>query len=193
MLNIIIFGTPGAGKGTQSQLIIEKYGLHHISTGDILRQEIEKQSELGAMAAKYIHQGLLVPDAVILDMLAKEIDQNTSQKGYIFDGFPRNLEQAQALDNLLKGKELAVTATLNLSMEEAEIVKRLLKRGKESGRADDNLETIQKRITVYKEQTEPLIDFYKKQGKLFSINGSYPIEEVFESVSEIIDRLMNQT
>jgi adenylate kinase len=188
MLNIVIFGAPGSGKGTQSDLIIEKYGLHHISTGEILREEIENQTALGLIADEYISQGQLVPDQMIIDMFVDILDKTANSKGYIFDGFPRTISQAQALDDLLRERNTSVAAVLNLSVEEAELIERILKRGNVSGRSDDNPETVQKRLTVYKEQTEPLKEYYKKKGKLFKIKNG-PIEDVFENITETIDRL----
>jgi adenylate kinase len=189
MLNIVIFGAPGSGKGTQSERLIEKYGLHHISTGDILRQEIENQTALGMIADEYISQGHLVPDQLVVDMLADILDKTSNKKGYIFDGFPRTILQAQALDHLLRERETSVIAVFSLSVEDNELIRRLLKRGELAGRSDDTPETVEKRLVVYKEQTEPLKEYYKKMGKLFKIKGRNSIEEVFESITEVIDRL----
>jgi adenylate kinase len=190
MLNIVIFGAPGSGKGTQSRMITEKYGLHHISTGDILRAEIEAKTELGVIADEYIRQGQLVPDHLVIDMFADLWDKHQEAKGFIYDGFPRTLPQAKALDDMLRERGSSVVAVLNLNLEDEEIVDRLLKRGEMSGRSDDNLETIQKRIAVYKEQTEPLKDYYKKQGKMFKIKGHHSVETVFEEITQVIDRLI---
>ncbi|GHT50240.1 adenylate kinase [Bacteroidia bacterium] len=189
MLNIVLFGAPGTGKGTQSELIIKKYGLHHISTGDILRKEIERKSPLGLQAEKHISAGQLVPDELIIDMLADVLNKNTDAKGYIFDGFPRTIPQAKALDKLLGEREIAITAVLSLKVEEKALIQRLLKRGQESGRADDKLEVIENRMKVYREQTDPLRDFYKKNGKLVNIPGDGTVEEVFEEIVVEIDRL----
>ncbi|GHT72735.1 adenylate kinase [Bacteroidia bacterium] len=189
MLNIVIFGAPGSGKGTQSELIIEKYGLHHISTGEILRTEIENRTKLGLMAEEYICNGHLVPDRLIIDMLGEIIDKSTNKKGFIFDGFPRTIAQAQALDTLLKSRNDSISAVLYLSLEEQDLIHRLLKRGEESSRSDDNMETIQKRLAVYKEQTEPLKEYYLKKGELFKIKGNGTIDEIFENIAEVIDRL----
>jgi adenylate kinase len=190
MLNIVIFGAPGSGKGTQSKLIIEKYGLLHISTGEILRKEIENQTALGLVADEYISQGQLVPDQLIIDMLADILDKAPHSKGYIFDGFPRTISQAQALDAILRERNTSVIAVFSLSVEEDELMRRLLQRGELDGRLDDNPETILKRLAVYKEQTEPLKEYYKKKGKLFKIKGSESIEEVFESITGVIDHLV---
>jgi adenylate kinase len=189
MLNIVIFGAPGAGKGTQSELIIEKYGLHHISTGDILRQEIENRTDSGLIAQQYIDQGNLAPDQLIVDILAGILDKYPHAKGYVFDGFPRTLPQGKALDVMLSGKGTTIAAVLCLSVEEQELVFRLLKRGEFSGRTDDNIDVIKQRLAIYKEQTEPLKEYYKKQGKLFNIKGNNTMEDIFEQITEVIDRL----
>ncbi|MDR1372251.1 MAG: adenylate kinase [Dysgonamonadaceae bacterium] len=193
MLNVVIFGAPGSGKGTQSELIIRKYGLFHISTGDILRAEIEKHSELGTTADMYIKEGKLVPDQFMIEILTQTIEANLTAKGFIFDGFPRTLAQGEALENLLRERNTNVVAVLNLDVEEDELVKRMLNRGKETGRSDDNLYTIKNRLNVYNIQTEPLKTFYRKKGKLFSIKGKDDVNEVFESVSEVLDRLAFKT
>jgi adenylate kinase len=189
MLNIVVFGAPGAGKGTQSELIIEKYGLHHISTGDILRQEIENRTPSGLIAQEYIDQGHLVPDQLIIDMLADILDKYPQSKGYIFDGFPRTLSQGKALDAMLSEKGTTIAAVLCLSVEEKDLIFRLLKRGEFSGRTDDNIDIIKERLNVYKEQTEPLKEYYKKKGKLFDIKGYSTIEDTFERITEVIDLL----
>jgi adenylate kinase len=188
MLNIVIFGAPGSGKGTQSRLIIEKYGLYHISTGDILRREIENQTPLGAIAHEYIYQGQLVPDDLIINMMADILDNAPDCKGYIFDGFPRTLVQAQTLDRLLRERNMPIIATLTLTVEDKTIFQRLIRRAKIENRSDDTPETIEKRLAVYREQTEPLTNYYKKVGKLFKIKEGNSAEEVFEAISEIIDR-----
>jgi adenylate kinase len=190
MLNIVIFGAPGSGKGTQSELIIKKYGLYHISTGEILREEIEKQTGLGLIAKEYISQGHLVPDQLVIDMFVDIFDKVSSIKGYIFDGFPRTIFQAQALDALLIERNTSVVATFSLSVEEKELINRLVKRGEDAGRSDDNPETVKKRLDVHKERTEPLKEYYKKKGKLFKIEGNGSIEDVFENITEVIDRLV---
>jgi len=190
MLNIVIFGAPGSGKGTQSELIIKKYNLHHISTGEILRQEIDNQTELGRMAAQYTNQGHFVPDDVIIKMFAEVLDITQHSKGYIFDGFPRNILQATTLDNLLRERKMPIVAAFSLTVEDADVIERLTRRGKLTGRADDNIETIKHRLEVYKEHTEPLKDYYKKQGKLFKIKGDNSIENVFDEISQVIDRLL---
>ena len=190
MFNIVIFGAPGSGKGTQSDLIIQKYGLYHISTGDVLREEIKNQSELGIIAEEYISKGQLVPDDLIIRMLSEILDKAPTKKGYIFDGFPRTLEQGEALDKLLKEKDTSILAALNLEVEENVLIERLLKRGVLSGRKDDNLETIQARLEVYRRQTEPLKEFYKKQGKKINIKGTGIVEDIFEQICEFLDRII---
>lgn len=192
MLNVVIFGAPGSGKGTQSELIIAKYGLHHISTGEILRQEIKNQTELGKIAETYIKEGQLIPDELIIKLLADVLDTNPQAKGYIFDGFPRTIVQGEALDKLLREKNTSIIAVLSLNVDEKELLFRLLKRGKEYGREDDDLVVVQNRLDVYHTQTEPLKEYYKKKGKLFKIKGKQSIEDVFEQIVEVLDRLSFQ-
>ena len=192
MLNIIICGAPGSGKGTQSALIKDKYNLLHLSTGDLLRAEIAAKSDLGRVAENYIANGQLVPDSMIIDILDKAISEReaaATYNGLILDGFPRTVAQAEALEGLLKkhGKELSVL--LDLAVDEAELVDRLIKRGQTSGRSDDNLETIKKRLDVYHEKTEPVNDYYKKQGKYVAIPGMGSIDEIFGRICEAIEKL----
>lgn len=192
MLNIIICGAPGSGKGTQSALIKDKYNLLHLSTGDLLRAEIAAKSDLGRVAESYIANGQLVPDSMIIDILDKAISEREAAdtyNGLILDGFPRTVAQAEALEGLLKkhGKELSVL--LDLAVDEAELVDRLIKRGQTSGRSDDNLETIKKRLDVYHEKTEPVNDYYKKQGKYVAITGMGSIDEIFGRICEAIEKL----
>jgi adenylate kinase len=188
MLNIVLFGPPGAGKGTQSAKLIEAYGLVHLSTGDIFRANIKGGTELGVLAKSYIDQGQLVPDAVTIGMLASEVNSNPDAKGFIFDGFPRTQAQASALDNLLAEKSTAITLMLALEVEEEELRKRLLLRGKDSGRADDqNPEVIQNRINVYNAETMPVKDFYQAQGKYRGINGIGEIDTIFNQLCEAIN------
>jgi len=192
MLNVIIFGAPGSGKGTQSDLIISRYGLFHISTGDILREEIKKQTQLGVIAEEYIKTGQLIPDELIIKILADVLTANPDAKGYIFDGFPRTITQGEALDNLLRERNTNIAAVVNLVVDEKELLARLVKRGEESGRTDDNPAVIQNRLEVYRTQTEPLEEYYKKKGTLFKIKGNNSIEEVFEKITDVLDRLTFQ-
>lgn len=191
MLNVIIFGAPGSGKGTQSEMIIGKYGLHHISTGEILRKEMKEKTQLGIEAEKYIEKGQLVPDELIILMLKNILESQPHAKGYILDGFPRTLTQGEELDKMLKEKGMDITIVLNLSVEEDELVQRLLKRGELCGRSDDNQEVIQSRLNVYRDQTEPLKDYYKKRGKLYTIKGTGSVEDIFENIAEVLDRLLS--
>ena len=188
MLNIVLFGPPGAGKGTQSEKLITKYHLVHLSTGDIFRANIKGATELGTLAKSYMDKGQLVPDEVTIRMLESEVNKNPSANGFIFDGFPRTKAQAAALDVLLKSKSTSITLMLALEVEEAELRKRLLLRGKDSGRLDDqNPEVIQKRIDVYNNETSPVKDFYTAQGKYKGINGIGEINEIFNLLCEKID------
>ena len=189
MLNIVIFGGPGSGKGTQSEKIIEKYGLDHISTGDVLRAEIKNETELGKIADSYISKGQLVPDELIIDILASVFDKKENSRGVIFDGFPRTIPQAEALKKMLLERGTAISAVVALEVEDDELVTRLLNRGKISGRSDDNQETIQKRLNVYHSQTAPLIDFYKKENLYNGIYGMGSIEEIFERIKSVIEKI----
>lgn len=189
MLNIVIFGAPGAGKGTQSALLKEKYGLIHISTGDVLRAEIKEKTEIGLIAEGIISKGQLVPDGLIIDILKKKRAEQEHAKGFIIDGFPRTLAQAEALKVMLQGRGADVLAVIALEVEESVFLDRLVKRGADSGRSDDNLETIQKRLNVYNTQTAPLIDYYKKDDKYFGVNGVGSVDEIFGRITAIIDNL----
>ncbi|WP_207422913.1 adenylate kinase [Desertivirga brevis] len=188
MLNLVLFGPPGAGKGTQSQKLIEKYQLVHLSTGDILRNEIANGTELGLEAKKLMDQGVLVPDEVVIGMISNKLDANKDAKGFIFDGFPRTVAQAEALDVLLKSKDTAISGMVALEVNDQELEKRLLLRGKDSGRPDDaNPEIIRKRIEEYNTKTAPVANFYKSQGKYVSINGIGDIEGIFSELTKVID------
>ena len=190
MKNIVIFGAPGSGKGTQSDLIIDKYGLEHISTGDVLRAEISKGTELGNTAASFIDKGQLIPDSLMIDILAQVYDAcGKEHKGVIFDGFPRTIPQAEALKKMLCERGHNVAAMIELDVPEQELMVRLLKRGKESGRSDDNEETIAKRLKVYHQQTQPLIDWYEKEGLHHHVNGYGSLERIFGDICEIIDKV----
>lgn len=187
MLNIVIFGAPGSGKGTQSEKITEKYGIRHISTGDVLREEIKNGTELGKTAKRYIDEGQLLPDELIIDILASVLDSMKGHNGVIFDGFPRTIPQAEALKKLLQDRGQDITTMLDLDVPEEELITRLLKRGQESGRADDNMETIKKRLDVYKSQTFPLIEYYKKEGKYNHIKGVGALDDIFRDIAAVIE------
>lgn len=192
MLNIVIFGAPGSGKGTQSEFLIEKYGLAHISTGDVLRAERDSGSELGKLAESYMSNGQLIPDELMIDILASVFDQKTQDKnfkGVIFDGFPRTIPQGIALDEMLSKRNQSIAAVVSLEVEEEELIKRLINRGKETGRTDDNHETIKKRLDVYYNQTSPLKEEYLKKGKLYTIKGIGTKNEIFAQISNVIDKV----
>lgn len=183
MLNIVLFGPPGAGKGTQSEYLIEKYGLVHLSTGDLLRAEIAGGTELGLEAKKLMDQGMLVPDEVVIGMIRGRVEGNPDAKGFIFDGFPRTKEQAKALDVMLEASNLSITKMVALEVEEKELTKRLLERGKDSGRADDQDESvIANRIKTYNEKTAPVKAYYGDQNKLAEVDGIGAISEVFDRI-----------
>ena len=188
MLNIVIFGAPGSGKGTQSERIVEKYGINHISTGDVLRAEIKNGTELGKTAKGYIDQGQLIPDELMIDILASVFDSFKDSKGVIFDGFPRTIAQAEALKKMLAERGQDVSVMVDLDVPEEELMVRLIKRGKDSGRADDNEETIKKRLHVYHSQTAPLIDWYKNEKKYQHINGLGTMEGIFAEICEAVDK-----
>lgn len=188
MLNIIIFGAPGSGKGTQSDLIVNKYTLKHLSTGDLLRNEIAEKTELGQIAQSYISQGNLVPDAMIIDVLLKHIEnQAEDSNGIILDGFPRTVAQAEALEVMMQKLDKEISVLIDLKVDENELISRLVTRGQTSGRSDDNLETIKKRLDVYHHQTEPVNDFYKNLNKYNSVDGLGSIDEIFKRISMVID------
>jgi adenylate kinase len=190
MLNIILFGPPGSGKGTQSLNIINRYNLVHLSTGDIMREEMSRNSPLGQTFKKYIDKGRLVPDKIVMDMLYDRGASTIGTDGMIFDGFPRTIVQAKKLDILLAKNDNAVDFVISIEVTEDEILKRLLGRGQDSGRTDDKHEIIKQRIEVYKDQTFPLIDYYRKQGKFVSISGMFPVAEVFKAICEKIDKYL---
>ena len=189
MLNIVIFGAPGSGKGTQSDKLIDHYNLFHISTGDVLRDNIRRGTELGQIAKGFINQGQLVPDELIIDILAQVLDENKEKasEGVIFDGFPRTIPQAEALEGLLAERGTQIDAVVGLEVPEEELIKRILLRGQLSGRADDNEETARKRLEVYHNQTSPLKAYYEEQGKYRAINGLGSIDSIFELIKEALD------
>ena len=189
MLNIVMFGAPGSGKGTQSEVLIKTYGLFHISTGDVLRDHIKRGTALGKTAQEYINQGQLIPDELMVNILASVMDDNkdTAAKGVIFDGFPRTIPQAEALEEMLQQRGTKVSAVIGLDVPEEILIGRLLNRGKESGRSDDNLETITSRLEVYNNQTAPLKAFYAQKGLLHMVQGTGGAEVVFERVRKVIE------
>ena len=187
MLNIVIFGAPGSGKGTQSEKIVEKYQLNHISTGDVLRAEIKNGTELGRTAKGYIDQGQLIPDELMVSILASVFDSFKDSKGVIFDGFPRTIPQAEALKEMLKERGQEVSVMLDLDVPEDELMTRLIKRGQMSGRADDNEETIKKRLVVYHNQTSPLKEYYKQEGSYRHIDGLGELDRIFGDICKAIE------
>jgi len=191
MLNLVLFGPPGAGKGTQSARLIDKYNLVHLSTGDIFRYNMKEGTDLGKLAKSYIEKGALVPDEVTIGMLEAEVNSNTQAKGFVFDGFPRTNNQAEALDAFLSTKGTSISAMLALEVEEQELVFRLLERGKSSGRADDqNPEIIKNRIQVYENETAILKDYYTAQNKFVGVQGIGSIESITLSLCKEIDALV---
>lgn len=192
MLNIVMFGAPGSGKGTQSEVLIKTYGLFHISTGDVLRDHIKRGTALGKTAQEYINQGQLIPDELMVNILASVMDDNkdAAAKGVIFDGFPRTIPQAEALEEMLQQRGTKVSAVIGLDVPEEILIGRLLNRGKESGRSDDNLETITSRLEVYNNQTAPLKAFYAQKGLLHMVQGTGGAEVVFERVRKVIEAVL---
>lgn len=188
MLNLILFGPPGAGKGTQSEKIIAKYKLIHLSTGDLLRSEIQKGSELGLKAKTLMDQGILVPDEVVIGMIENKLKEHKGSPGFIFDGFPRTVAQSEALDALLKSYDERISVMIALVVDDNELLTRLLNRGKTSGRPDDQNEAlISKRIHEYNSKTMPVAEYYRLQDKYVAINGIGDIEEIFGAISKAID------
>ncbi|MDR2223978.1 MAG: adenylate kinase [Flavobacteriaceae bacterium] len=191
MIAIVLFGKPGAGKGTQAEFLKEKYNLTHISTGDVFRFNIKNGTELGILAQQYISKGELVPDSVTIDMLAAEVEKNMTSAGFLFDGFPRTIAQAEALEQLLKEKGIKFVGTIGIDANDDILVERILERGKTSGRPDDQDENkIRNRYTEYNEKTAPLIDFYTKEGKYSAVDGIGAIEEVTARLNAVIDGLL---
>ncbi|MDE6696924.1 MAG: adenylate kinase [Muribaculaceae bacterium] len=188
MLNLVLFGAPGSGKGTQSEKIIDKYGLHHISTGEVLRKNIKEGTELGKIADSYISKGHLIPDSLMVDILRQELKSLPSEsKGVIFDGFPRTIPQAVELEKILSEMGQGLTGVVGLEVPEEELVARMLKRGAETGRADDNIDTILNRLKVYHDQTEPLKEHYQGKGSYLHIDGLGNVDDIFSSISNAID------
>ncbi|MDD3003500.1 adenylate kinase [Flavobacterium sp.] len=190
MINIVLFGKPGAGKGTQAEFLKTKYNLIHLSTGDIFRFNIKENTDLGKLAKTYMDKGDLVPDEVTIKMLESECNQYPNSSGFLFDGFPRTISQAQALDAFLNSKNEEISATIALEADDEILVKRLLERGKTSGRVDDqDEEKIRNRYQEYNEKTAPLMDYYKAQGKFYSVDGIGSINEITERLSLVIDKI----
>lgn len=185
MYNLVVFGAPGSGKGTQSARLIDEYGLYHISTGELLRDHIARGTELGKVADTYISKGNLIPDDLMIEILENTLNTNPdTTKGVIFDGFPRTIEQAEALKKMLAKRGSKVHAVIGLEVSDAELIDRLLKRGLESGRSDDNIETINQRLQVYNKQTAPLRDYYISEGKYHGVKGSGSIDDIFRAIKD---------
>lgn len=188
-MNIVIFGAPGSGKGTQSELLIERYGLHHISTGELLRAHISRGTELGKVADSFISKGNLIPDELMLDILEQELDSHPGVKGVIFDGFPRTIPQAEALSKMLEKRGTKVHAVVGLEVPADELTRRLIKRGADSGRSDDNETTIAKRLEVYHRQTEPLKEYYNRRLAYYPVKGTGTVDSIFADIARITDPL----
>jgi len=190
MYNIVLFGPPGAGKGTQSEKIIEKFNLTHISTGDLFRKHLCEGTDLGKLAQKYMDDGNLVPDEVVIKMVELKINDQNVNNGFIFDGFPRTVKQAEALDELLEKSGTEISGMILLEVDEKELINRILLRGKTSGRTDDqDIEKVNNRIKVYKDETLPVATYYNNQGKLDTIIGIGSIEDIFNNISTVIEKL----
>ena len=186
-MNIILFGPPGSGKGTQSIKVAEKYGLVHISTGDIFRAELKEKTPLGIKAKSYMEKGELVPDELLADIIRSAMNKHVDPNGFIFDGYPRTTPQAEDLDRLMDEKSSQITSVLALEVDDHEVITRLLKRAELEGRSDDNEEVISNRLNVYKTQTQPLIDFYSGKGLFTGINGVGSIDDIFGSLCKVIE------
>lgn len=192
MLNIILFGPPGSGKGTQAQLLKEHFNLIHISTGDLLRQEKANETPLGVEAKNFMDKGLLVPDEIIIGMISTQIDEQQEANGIIYDGFPRTTAQAEALDNLLDLKNTSIHKLIELQVSEEELIQRLMERGKTSGRADDqDLATIKHRIQVYKNETTPVAEYYQQQDKYEAINGEGDIDDITSRLKQALENIQD--
>ncbi len=191
MFNLILFGPPGSGKGTQSEKLIVRYGLKHLSTGDLLRSEISRQTALGLAAKSFMDKGQLVPDEVVIGMISSALDENPQAKGFLFDGFPRTSTQAEALDNLLALKGTSIAVMLAMDVSEEELVKRLIKRGETSGRSDDvNDQVIRARITEYHNKTAAVADYYQQFDKVVMVKGEGSIDDIFQALGKEIDARM---
>ena len=190
MFNLVLFGPPGSGKGTQSENIIATYNLQHLSTGDLLRSEVANKTPLGVEAKKFMDQGALVPDEVVIGMISSRIDEVGNARGFVFDGFPRTEAQAVALDRLLSFKGTSIGLVLSLEVEEQQLIKRLINRGVSSGRSDDNEEVVTKRIKEYHAKTKPVAGYYENQGKLIHVNGENSVEETFTLLAAQINKYL---
>ncbi|MCH7657217.1 MAG: adenylate kinase [Bacteroidetes bacterium] len=190
MFNIVIFGPPGSGKGTQSVRLKKKYGLVHLSTGDILRDALAKKTGLGVKAQEYMDKGELVPDEDVIGMLMKVLDENMNSNGFIFDGFPRTGKQALFLKENLEKRDTMIYALLTLDVEKEELIKRLIDRGKKTGRSDDKLSVIENRIKVYHDQTAPVIEFFRKMDKYYPVDGMGTIDEIFDRLCRVIEEVI---
>jgi adenylate kinase len=189
MINLILFGKPGSGKGTQAEFVKQKYDLVHISTGDVFRFNISKNTELGELAKSYMDKGDLVPDRVTIKMLEAEVEKFPNANGFIFDGFPRTSTQAQILDDFLNSKNMSISMTIALEVDENLLIDRLINRGKDSGRTDDQDKSkIQNRFDEYNKKTAPLIDYYKSQNKFFEIDGIGEINDISNRIFDVIDK-----
>jgi adenylate kinase len=190
MFNLVLFGPPGSGKGTQSEQIVKTYQLQHIATGDLLRDEVSRQTTLGVEAKKYMDQGMLVPDEVVIGMISSKIDEKPDARGFVFDGFPRTRTQAEALDKLLEFKNTQIHLVLSLEVPEEDLIARLVNRGITSGRSDDNQEVITARIKEYNLKTEPVARYYNEHGKLERIAGHHPVPETFKLLTKHINKYL---
>lgn len=193
MYNLVLFGPPGSGKGTQSEKLVEKYGLVHLSTGDLLRAEINKKTPLGVEAKKLIDKGQLVPDEVVVGIIDNRLEENKDVPGFLFDGFPRTVSQANSLDKLLKLREMSILSVIALDVDDDSLVKRILNRGAVSGRSDDlDEEVVRKRFSVYHDTTEPVAAYYRNKNNLTSIPGDGTIEQTFERICQHIDKAVKE-
>ncbi|MBN2729693.1 MAG: adenylate kinase [Bacteroidales bacterium] len=186
MFNMVVFGPPGCGKGTQSKKIVEDFGFLHMSSGDLIRKEIRKNTAMGQFLEKFISRGLLVPDSIILKEIFRYWLQHLNAKGMVFDGFPRNLYQAQMMDKVFNKRKLGIELVISIEAPEDELIRRVIERGKDSGRTDDNAEVMHNRLLIYQSQTRPVIDYYKKNKRLFTVDGQNPIKEVYAEIKSLI-------
>ncbi|RYD52328.1 MAG: adenylate kinase [Sphingobacteriales bacterium] len=191
MFNVVLFGPPGCGKGTQSEKLIQRYGLHHISTGDLLRDEVSRATPLGVEARKFMDNGMLVPDEVVIGMISSRLEDTPDAQGFIFDGFPRTVAQAGALDRLLEFRQAPIRLVLALEVPEDELVRRLVERGKMSGRTDDTEEVISKRTKEYYAKTEPVAQYYEVQGKLQRIKGDESIDSIGTTLGKEVEKFID--